>query len=72
MSGFIQLAHVGFHKDIGKNAHGILHIYRPYVAELCASSSLVISSEVMAALISVSFTNPWKLYSPIQRDAYVD
>ena len=35
MSGFIQLAHVGFHEDIGKNAHGILHIYRPYVAELC-------------------------------------
>jgi len=35
MSAFIQLAHVGFHKCIGKIAHGLLHIYSPYIAELC-------------------------------------
>jgi len=35
MSGFIQLAHVGFHEGKGKTAHGISHIYCLHVAELC-------------------------------------
>jgi len=37
MSGFIQLAHVGFHKGKGKTAHGISHIYCLHVAKLCVS-----------------------------------
>ena len=36
MSGFIQLAHVGFHKGKGKTAHGISRIYYLHVAKLCA------------------------------------
>ena len=39
MSAFIQLAHVGFHKCIGKIAHGLLRIHSPYIAELCATST---------------------------------
>jgi len=35
MSGFIQLAHVGFHEGKGKTAHGISRIYCLHVAELC-------------------------------------
>jgi len=35
MSGFIQLAHVGFYKGKGKTAHGISCIYCLHVAELC-------------------------------------
>ena len=35
ISGFIQLAHVGFHEGKGKTAHGISHIYCLHVAELC-------------------------------------
>ena len=32
---FIWLAHVGFHESIGNFAHGLLRMYRIYVAELC-------------------------------------
>jgi len=35
MSGFIQLAHVGFYEGKGKTAHGISRIYCLHVAELC-------------------------------------
>ena len=35
MSGFIQLAHVGFHEGKGKTAHGISRIYCLHVAKLC-------------------------------------
>jgi len=40
MSAFIQLAHVGFHKCIGKIAHGLLRIHSPYIAELCVDLAL--------------------------------
>ena len=33
----IGLAHVGFCKDIGQIAYGLLHQHSTYVAELCAS-----------------------------------
>ena len=39
-SGFIQLAHVGFHEGIDTFAHGILRVHRPYIAELCAGWGL--------------------------------
>jgi len=35
MSGFMQLAHVGFYEGKGKTAHGISRIYCLHVAELC-------------------------------------
>jgi len=41
MSAFIQLAHVGFHKCIGKIAHGLLRIHSPYIAELCGTLDFI-------------------------------
>jgi len=35
MAAFLWLAHVGFHKSIGKVVHGVLHLHQIYVAELC-------------------------------------
>ena len=49
MSGFIQLAHVGFHEGKGKTAHGISCIYCLYVAKLCASQVCCLLSDARAA-----------------------
>jgi len=46
MSGFIQLAHVGFHEGKGKTAHGISHIYCLHVAELCGWFRLMLRVRV--------------------------
>jgi hypothetical protein len=35
MTDFIWLAHVGFHDTLGKIAHGLSQLHRPYIAELC-------------------------------------
>ena len=39
MPAVIGLAHVGFCKDIGQIAHGLLHIHSTCVAELCAATT---------------------------------
>jgi len=46
MSAFIQLAHVGFHECIGKISNGLLHIHRPYIAELCGHESVMLTHTV--------------------------
>ena len=58
MSAFIQLAHVGFHKCIGKIAHGLLCIYSPYIAELCEGLMYnLLSNHICIFLLDHSLSN---------------
>ena len=39
LSEFIRLAHVGFHEEIGKIAHGLFRIHGLFVATLCGNAA---------------------------------